>query len=456
MQACLDSLPAFIDRGVIVYHESPPGVTADTSISIAQQFVKENPGFRLVKYPLPIIHQDSSFIANNLGARNDIDRYWLLDSFYNFALAALIELAIDNGEYDKAWLFKIDCDHVYNPRACLASFRQLYHIKYCSKVAPHTIMLCYSKYNVARNYALVAEQQASQLLQQFNNTSSNSDAPISATETTAGTSKLTTSEPEQTALEQNQQYQHLLHTTVINYNAFNDLKPTQQSLLNGIVMHQDHMLLKLSHISNFNFIMHQEQAPSLATVNTNKITKFNNWERLNVSYSPNISKEKQILWQMFLNSFHFHLEKHMNDNPSVATVLRSSSQIPNRLAYRDYQTAIDAIETELYFKTTKLDPFWSPENLQRTIASLNYPDYSKPLQPFRNIDYEQLLSQPKYRMENFLQEFKAKKNDRDLDRNEYDFMHRCITRLRDQLTQNVILESQVNGHCIETEIVLDK
>lgn len=115
----LESLLSFCQDGILCYHEPLPGIQDDGSVKIAEDFVRRNPGFRLVKYPLPIIFHNSEFTADNL---EKLDRYWLLDCFYNYTLLHLIELAKENGDYDNAYMFKVDCDHIYSPEAFKESF----------------------------------------------------------------------------------------------------------------------------------------------------------------------------------------------------------------------------------------------------------------------------------------------------------------------------------------------
>lgn len=115
LKACLESLVDFVDRGILCYHQPLPGIAEDGSIAIAQEFVRQNPGFRLVQYPLPVIYHDHPFLAANL-FRGDIDRYWLMDCYSNYALYHLEELARENGDYDNAWCLKIDADHIYSAK----------------------------------------------------------------------------------------------------------------------------------------------------------------------------------------------------------------------------------------------------------------------------------------------------------------------------------------------------
>lgn len=138
----LESILGFTDRGIICYHEFLPGTSSDGSIKVVQEFVRKNPGFRLVKYPLPVIYQDCQYLKNNI---NQADRFWLLDAFYNFALLNLIELAKENGDYDTAYIFKHDCDHIYYAPALQESY------EYLLKHQDQLDLVVYSKYNVARD-----------------------------------------------------------------------------------------------------------------------------------------------------------------------------------------------------------------------------------------------------------------------------------------------------------------
>ncbi|RIY33386.1 hypothetical protein CJP74_02015 [Psittacicella melopsittaci] len=114
LKTCLESLVPFFKKGIICYHEPLPGIKADASLAIAQEFIAKNPGFRLVKYPFHVIYHGLPGFYNYI--YNGISRFWLLHAYSQYALLHLEELARENGDYDKAWLFKVDCDHVFSQK----------------------------------------------------------------------------------------------------------------------------------------------------------------------------------------------------------------------------------------------------------------------------------------------------------------------------------------------------
>lgn len=115
MQASLDSIQPFFKKGIICYHDPLPGITEDGSIAIAQEFCRKNPGFRLVRYPFPVIFQNMAHFSR-LFYSGATSRLWLLHAYYTYAHLHLRELAIDNGDIDKAYIYKIDLDHIYSAK----------------------------------------------------------------------------------------------------------------------------------------------------------------------------------------------------------------------------------------------------------------------------------------------------------------------------------------------------
>lgn len=152
VKASLDSIKDVITKGIIAWHPPLPGVAEDGTREYLQQFVAQNPGYRYVEYPVPIIPPNSNFIHRHLELCQSKLRYNLLDCFYNFALLHLERLARDNGDYDHAYAMKIDCDHVYARQALnhmLTSFREAvdwYDAEFIS----------HFKLNVVANYNLVS------------------------------------------------------------------------------------------------------------------------------------------------------------------------------------------------------------------------------------------------------------------------------------------------------------
>lgn len=113
----LNSITPAIKKGIIAYHDPLPGIEVDNTVSILENWVKEHPGFKLVKYPhfvIPptqILHR---FIK--------IAPEWYLDKYYEFALQELKNHAIANGDYESAFVVKIDCDQVYSSQALIDFF----------------------------------------------------------------------------------------------------------------------------------------------------------------------------------------------------------------------------------------------------------------------------------------------------------------------------------------------
>ncbi|RIY38422.1 hypothetical protein [Psittacicella gerlachiana] len=127
LKACLESLVPFFSKGIICYHEPLPGIKADSSLEIAQEFVARNPGFRLVKYPFGVVYHGLEGFFDYL--YKGISKYWLLHAYSQYALLHLEELARENDDLSKAWIFKVDCDHVFSQK--LLEYTKLYcQLKY--------------------------------------------------------------------------------------------------------------------------------------------------------------------------------------------------------------------------------------------------------------------------------------------------------------------------------------
>lgn len=375
LKACLESLPSFVDRGVICYHELPPGVDADGSVAIAQEFVAKHRGFKLVKYPLPVIPQNNKFLANSIGTRNDICRYWLLDAFYNYALSALIQLAIDNGEYDRAWLFKVDADHVYNPDACLKAIRFMHQIKYVKHSFPHINVLTFAKFNVARNYYNLARAQEIYIENQAQQRQVSSEVRAQLIANARNKPLLL-----------NQLPAHLDH---------------EHLYLNSLNV-DDHMLVKLDCVAPFLFIMTQERLPSAESSELQDIEKFRNWEKFTVKDNGMTFKE-QLFQANFLSSFHFCLEKFFWAQPcSLNNALQLLDNYSDKQYYDQIESKLNQLDESCFFKMSD-DPFWSEANLRKIVASFNYPKFEDVLNSQKNygreFDVEELLRNPRYRVE---------------------------------------------------------
>ncbi|RIY34575.1 hypothetical protein CKF54_00190 [Psittacicella hinzii] len=104
LKLALNSLTPAVTKGVLVYPEMLPGVEADQSLEIATEFVTVNPGFKLVKYPMPIVPYHNSWIKDNFYS-GGVSIYWLKHQLLNFGLVNLKALVKSNQDEDKAWLF---------------------------------------------------------------------------------------------------------------------------------------------------------------------------------------------------------------------------------------------------------------------------------------------------------------------------------------------------------------
>ncbi|RIY37931.1 hypothetical protein [Psittacicella gerlachiana] len=112
LKSSLNSLTPTISKGVLVYPELGEGIQDDQSLAIATAFVQENPGFKLVKYPVPVIPPTSSWLASKLFA-GGVSVYWLYHELLNFGLVNLKFLVEANQDQDKAWLFVASPETIY-------------------------------------------------------------------------------------------------------------------------------------------------------------------------------------------------------------------------------------------------------------------------------------------------------------------------------------------------------
>ncbi|MFC6277165.1 hypothetical protein [Psittacicella hinzii] len=115
LKSCLESIVPYIKKGIICYNEPLPGISDDGSLAIAQEFVAKNPGYKLVRYPFPVIFHNMPRYYDIIfsGATNKL---WLLYAYSEYAMLYLKRIAQKNGDYDKAWVFKIDADHIYSAK----------------------------------------------------------------------------------------------------------------------------------------------------------------------------------------------------------------------------------------------------------------------------------------------------------------------------------------------------
>ncbi|RIY32740.1 hypothetical protein CJP74_03805 [Psittacicella melopsittaci] len=114
LKASLESLAQVIKQGVLLYPELPPQVAADQSIAIATEFVANNPGYKLVKYPTPVLLPTNPWLEQNFYA-GGVSLYWLYHEFLNYGLTNLKFLFDTLEVNDKAWLFIAQPDTIYLP-----------------------------------------------------------------------------------------------------------------------------------------------------------------------------------------------------------------------------------------------------------------------------------------------------------------------------------------------------
>lgn len=119
--ASLKSIESVFSKGVLVYHDPLPGITADHSVEIVKEWIARNPGFKLIHYPYPVIP------AGSEGYRDlsKVAPEWRLDTYYEYALFWLKAYAKANGDYNKAWVVKIDADHIYSPTGLQEWFKYI-------------------------------------------------------------------------------------------------------------------------------------------------------------------------------------------------------------------------------------------------------------------------------------------------------------------------------------------
>lgn len=411
LRACLESILPFCDRGIISYHEPLPGVAMDDSLAIAQEFVREHRGFRLVKYPVPVIFHDCEFVDKHLFS-GVVSRYWLMDCYSNYALEHLKELARANGEYDRAYIFKVDADHIYCREALEVCRREAYRVREWQDA------IVFTKYNVCVDQNLLA---------------------------------------------------HYYST----YNSWwNKLKrwwgkgtqaPINTYFLGHNKVAYDHWMIRLDKLTHFNFIHISDPE--------NPQQGFQNFER--AKFAPGTRFNLQ---RCFVNSYHLTREKlhaydrmpskaarvaeaqrqvelekqrsqlrsalppgapdyaqyalSASDNPTGSKVVcdqhQTSEEYAKRHQYHSLAHFMDKLpryqgwseqDCHEHAEEYAANPqFWSPAHLETIVRSLKYRYVQKQAVDTRSYlrtaaDFEMLLSNPDYRLENYLKKFNQARHD---------------------------------------------
>ncbi|RIY35486.1 hypothetical protein [Psittacicella gerlachiana] len=109
LKQSLNSLLPTINRGILITHPTADGLQDDGSLQVAAEFVQQNPGFKLVIYPYPVFYENHPIYNQP----EKIKRENYLDAYTNYALEALKELAVKNGDHDP-WVFRADADQIYD------------------------------------------------------------------------------------------------------------------------------------------------------------------------------------------------------------------------------------------------------------------------------------------------------------------------------------------------------
>lgn len=124
LQSSLDSLPEFLEHGVLLYSDPLPGCKEDASLEIARAFVAKRSGFKLVKYPLPVIPAGNKWLAEHL-FDGGITAHWLESNLLNFGLVQLEELIAANNHQDSAWLWLLNVTTIYSKATLTALQEQI-------------------------------------------------------------------------------------------------------------------------------------------------------------------------------------------------------------------------------------------------------------------------------------------------------------------------------------------
>lgn len=439
LRACLESILPFCDRGIISYHEPLPGVAMDESLAIAQEFVREHRGFRLVKYPVPVIFHDCEFVDKHLFS-GVVSRYWLMDSYSNYALEHLKELARANGEYDRAYIFKVDADHIYCREALEVCRQEAYRVRDWQDA------IVFTKYNVCVDQNLLAQHYAN------------------------------------------------YHTWWSKFKRWMGLGKEPEFKLyflgHNKVAH-DHWLMRLDKLTHFTFIHISDP--------DNPQQGFQNYER--AQFAPGTRFNLQ---RCFVNSYHLTREKlhaydripckaaqaaeaqrqalleaqraelraalpegspdyaqfalSSTDNPTGSKVVREQHQQEVEYGKRHQYHSLahffnklprykgwSAENREAHAQEYAANPqFWSPAYLQEVVRKFKYRYAEEKAVDTRSYlrtaaDFEMLLTNPDYRIENYLKKFnQARRENTDPELAEwFELEARVLTKLFQELTKDI-------------------
>lgn len=109
LQQSLNSLLPTINKGVLLTHPSADGLQDDGSLQVALEFVRNNPGFKLLMYPHPVFHANHPVYAQP----EEIKRENYLDAYTSYGIQAIRDQAAADG-YQDPWIFKVDGDQIYD------------------------------------------------------------------------------------------------------------------------------------------------------------------------------------------------------------------------------------------------------------------------------------------------------------------------------------------------------
>lgn len=358
LRACLDSLEGVITKGIIAYHERLPGTLCDNSLVIAREFVARNRGFKLVKYELPVLPNNSNWVASQLAdpQRHQKLRGWLLDSFYNYTLDQVSAWAQEQGDYEHAFLIKIDGDHVYSPTL-------LQHLINESKILFYRYgMECLSaaKVNVCLDYRQVVRStydtqiftpaQLQELHQRENESENTNAAPL------AEQTQLTAAGRLRLAL----RVRHLLHL------ASRGLAPV---LLEEVACDADHQIIYLPMHNRHKFMLSiPRSAAQRAWHEVVRQGEVLSWELL----LPPRNMIKAYHYYQHLTSTHWGREKRMHGSlEHIERIARKMEENPKLRAFmlrKDFEECI----LDCYNLDRK---FFSWENVAQQARSFNYEPY---------------------------------------------------------------------------------
>lgn len=358
LRACLASLEGIITKGIIAYHEPLPGTVIDNSLVIAQEFIARNPGFKLVKYELPVLPNNSSWVAASIvdPEQQPQLRGWLLDSFYNFALDQAIAWAQEQGDYEHAFLIKIDGDHVYSPTL-------LRHLLNESKILFYRYgveCLSAAKVNVSLDYRHVVrntyDAQIFSAAQEQALESATRDYPVAQEQAMPETSGSPAAVRLRTAL----RTCHLLHL------ASKGLAPT---LLAEVACHSDHQIIYLPMHNRFRFTLSvprdYEQHEWHDLVRNNRIFS---WELL----LPPSNLVHNFHTYQHLTSTHWCNEKrNLTSLENLIQVAHSMEQNPQYQSFKLGKPYLDS----LLASYTQDEQFFRWESLAQQSRQFNYALY---------------------------------------------------------------------------------